>query len=148
MSDLSTFAGQAEHYAAVRARLNNAPPPKPNAPMPPRRMYLLPKVRVKPKVEYGCPINLLSPPAAMTIVRLVALRSGVPVDDIVGPRKTNIIVAARFEAIRLVKSHCPHLSYPAIGRIFHRDHTSILFALGKLRKSQRQNAEVIPAIDA
>lgn len=149
MSDMSTFAGQAEHYAAVRARLNNAPPPPPMAVRLQRRMYLLPKVRVRPKVTYGCPINLLAPAAAATIIRLVALRTGVSADDIIGPRRHRPIAAARKAAIKLVHSHCPHLSMPAIGRIFHRDHTTILFSLGRTaRKSSYVPAanRVAPAI--
>jgi hypothetical protein len=135
MSDLSTFAGQAEHYAAVRARLNNAPPPKPNAPMPPRRMYLLPKVRVKPEVKYGAPINLISYPGARFLIKLVSLRTGISTDDIVGPRREAVVVAARKDAIQLVYNHCPHLSLPMIGSIFNRDHTSILYLTGRLKKT-------------
>jgi chromosomal replication initiation ATPase DnaA len=102
-------------------------------------MYLLPKIVVSPS-GYGAPINLLVPGAAMTIVRLVALRRDVSPDDIIGPRRDRHLVAARYEAIRLVKDHCPHLSYPGIGRVFHRDHTSILNALGRVKKNKKSTA--------
>ena len=140
MSDMSTFAGQAEHYAAVRARLTNVAAPLPRAPRPPRRMYLLPKVRMNLPVGFGVPINLLAPAAAHNIIRLVALRRDVNLDDILGPRRDRHLVAARYEAIRLVKSHCPHLSYPGIGRVFNRDHTSILNALGRVKKNKKSTA--------
>lgn len=44
-----------------------------------------------------------------------------------GPTKP--IVQARFNAIRAVKDGFGHLSTPEIGRIFDRDHTTIMHAL-------------------
>lgn len=88
-------------------------------------------------VEYGAPINLLSHSAARNIITLVSLKSGVSPGEMVGPRRTREIVAARYHAINLIHSHCPHLSYPAIGRMFNRDHTSILFALGRTKKDRK-----------
>lgn len=136
MSDLSTLAGQAEHYAGVRRRLHAPRLMIPgDGPIVTRRYVNLPKVRMKPKP--GAPFNFFAPPSSKTIIRLVGLKHGVSVEDIIGPRRSRNIVAARHEAIRLVKSHMPHLAYPAIGRIFNRDHTSILFALGMIRKKPR-----------
>ncbi|MBX3751922.1 MAG: hypothetical protein KF897_17725, partial [Opitutaceae bacterium] len=46
-----------------------------------------------------------------------------------GASRTRHVVEARFEAIRLVRAARPDLSLPAIGRLFNRDHTTILHAL-------------------
>jgi len=145
MSDLSTFAGQAEHYAAVKARLRaGVPPPKPvETPPPPPAPLLKSKRPLWLMPAYGAPmnLNLLAMPSAMTIIKLVALRHRSTPDDIIGPRRDRELVAARYEAIRLVKSHCRHLSYPAIGCIFNRDHTSILNALGRLNKKRKSTPQ-------
>lgn len=126
-ADLSTFAGQAAHYAGVRARLSARPLQVPAAPKPVK----LPAPRPAP---YGVPINLLSPPSARNIVYLVALRHRVSADAITGPRRDRVIVAVRDEAIRIVHSHCQHLSLPMIGRMFgDRDHTTILHSIRKRR---------------
>lgn len=68
-------------------------------------------------------------PAAREIIMRVAQWRGVPFAVIVGTRRTRHIVAARFEAIRAVADARPDLSLPQLGRIFNRDHTSILHAL-------------------
>ena len=143
MSDLSTFAGQAEHYAAVRARLWGAKPaPKPIEVPPPapvlkgkRPLWLMP--------AYSAPmnLNLHSTGGATTIIKLVALKHRVTHDDIVGPRRDREVVTARYEAIRLVKTHCRDLSFPAIGRIFNRDHSTILNALGRLKKNRKSTEQ-------
>jgi hypothetical protein len=123
-ADLSTFAGQAAHYAGVRARLSARPLQVPAPPIP----IKLPERRV----SYGVPINLLSPPSARNIIHLVGLKHGVSTDAIVGPRRDRVIVAVRDEAIRIVHGHCEHLSLPMIGRIFgDRDHTTILHSIHK-----------------
>ena len=50
-------------------------------------------------------------------------------DDVIGPKRTRPIVAARFAAIWAVKQERPDLTYPAIGKIFQRDHSTILHAV-------------------
>lgn len=131
MSDFSTFAGQAAHYADVRARLMARPLQVPSR----RAAIRAPVAAPKPEPLYGVPVNLICPPNARIIVKLVSLRSGAKVDDIVGPRRDKAIVPVRQQAIRLIHSHCSHLSLPAIGRIFNRDHTTILYQLGTLKRS-------------
>lgn len=83
-------------------------------------------------VAYGAPINLICPSQAKIIIHLVALRHGVSPDDMTGARRDRKTVAARDEAICLVRSHCSHMSLPMIGRLFgDRDHTTILHSLRK-----------------
>jgi chromosomal replication initiation ATPase DnaA len=69
---------------------------------------------------------------AIDIIRLVATRHGVSVADIKGATRVFHIVAARQEAMALVYKLRPDLSLPAIGRIFDRDHTTVLHAVRKL----------------
>lgn len=76
---------------------------------------------------------LLSPkPLGLDILRDVAVKHGLTVGILRGPSRSRHIVAVRHEAIAAVHVARPDLSLPALGRIFNRDHTSILFALRKL----------------
>jgi chromosomal replication initiator protein len=69
--------------------------------------------------------------SAVEIIRNVAVAHGFRPCDILGDGKTRPLVVARYEAIHRVADAWPHLSLPAIGRIFRRDHTTILHALRK-----------------
>lgn len=85
----------------------------------------------RPEAPWGAPIDLLFLPSARTIIRLVSLRSGISVDDILGPRRNTAIVKARQQAMVLVYTHCQSLSLLAIGRVFNKDHTTVLHTLKK-----------------
>lgn len=67
------------------------------------------------------------------IIAAVSVDTGVPVADILGPRRTKHIVEARFQAIAEARKRRPDLSLPQLGRAFNRDHTSILSALRKMQ---------------
>lgn len=64
------------------------------------------------------------------IILEVAARHGVDPDDLHGPSRLRRICRARWEAMRLLRAR--GLSSPMIGRMFNRDHTSVLYALRKL----------------
>lgn len=66
------------------------------------------------------------------IIRIVAAKHGVSVTDIKSQTRTLHIVEARHEAMALVYQLRPDLSLPAIGRVFGRDHTTVLHAARKL----------------
>lgn len=70
---------------------------------------------------------------ARTILKEVCERRGFGVLDILGPSRRDAVCRVRDEAIRAVANGRPDLSLPAIGRIFKRDHTSILHSLRKTR---------------
>jgi len=53
---------------------------------------------------------------------------------VMSPRRTAPVVRARHAAIRAVHSAKPWLSSPDLGAIFGLDHTSILYALGRLKR--------------
>ncbi len=69
---------------------------------------------------------------AQLLIKRVAMKHGVTYEDIVGPTKPTKLVKARFEAIKLVHETYPCKSLPEIGRLFKRDHTSILHVLRKM----------------
>ena len=70
---------------------------------------------------------------------VVARHPGVTVADVFGPCRKRPIVNARFEAIAEIVEARPHWSYPTIGRLFNRDHTTIMSALDRLgRRPDRQ----------
>lgn len=71
------------------------------------------------------------------IIAACARRHRVSVADILGPRRFKHIVAARWEAIRAVAAEFPEFSTPRLGRIFGRDHTTILWALGRTARARR-----------
>jgi chromosomal replication initiator protein len=67
------------------------------------------------------------------IIAQVAAFHGFPPEVILSQRRDRPAVAARYEAIRAVREIRPELSTTVIGKLFDRDHTSILHALGRLK---------------
>lgn len=61
----------------------------------------------------------------------VARRHSVSVELIRSRRRSAEIVRARWEAIRLVHERFPALSSPQLGRLFGKDHSTILGVLGR-----------------
>lgn len=85
-------------------------------------------------------IDVLAPKTpAREIVRRVAEIHGYTFEDLTGPRLEKKLVHARFDAIKAVADGRPDLSLVQIGRIFNRDHTSMINALKK--RGGRQNRE-------
>lgn len=76
---------------------------------------------------------------ARHIIMEVAIAHGVSYEDILGRSRARHLVAARHEAIYEVRKRRPHLSLPQIGRIFKRDHTSILHALRQMDRRQESH---------
>jgi chromosomal replication initiator protein len=52
-------------------------------------------------------------------------------DDIKGIRRTRDLIAPRHACMRAVYEERKDLSLPRLGRVFHRDHTVILYAVKK-----------------
>lgn len=95
----------------------------------------------------GAPFNFLSPPSARTILTLVALRHRLLVDELVGPSRFRRELNPRHEAIRLIYTHCEHMSSTMIARLFNRDHTTILSSLGHTNKNRTKGRTVRPYIE-
>lgn len=80
---------------------------------------------------------------ARHIIMEVAIAHGVSYEDILGRSRARHLVAARHEAIYEVRKRRPHLSLPQIGRIFKRDHTTILHALRRMERKQESHHDTI-----
>lgn len=65
------------------------------------------------------------------IIRSVEFRHGLTPGEITGARRNAKVVRARQEAMWIAKELHPHLSFPTIGRLFNRDHSTVLHALKK-----------------
>jgi chromosomal replication initiation ATPase DnaA len=48
---------------------------------------------------------------------------------VLGPSRARPLVQARFDAVAAVKMAYPGMSLPMLGRLFKRDHTTLLHAL-------------------
>jgi hypothetical protein len=62
-------------------------------------------------------------------IKLAVLRSA---------KRHRILVEFRHKLVKEVAERYPHLSSPQIGRLFNRDHSSILSILGRLRSKDEQ----------
>lgn len=71
------------------------------------------------------------------IINAVAEVHKVDAEDILGPRRTQYLICARFHAISLCIRLRPDLSLPSLARIFNRDHTSIIHARDTWHKRKR-----------
>lgn len=67
---------------------------------------------------------------------------GITWEDILSPRRSRGLIEPRRACIIAVCSQRPDLSFPAVGKIFHRDHTTILHAVyGRKRNAARLNGK-------
>ena len=66
------------------------------------------------------------------IIAVVAKEHGVTSLAILGDCRTRKIVDIRFAAVRAVHEAYPHKGYKELGRIFNRDHSSLLHAMRKM----------------
>ena len=67
----------------------------------------------------------------MQVVARVAGEHGVTVADIMSRSRKANLVLARYDAIASVERQFPGISSVMLGRLFGRDHTTILHALGR-----------------
>jgi len=117
------FAVSARRTMAGAKRLH-VDPPVAKASLPP------PAVVERPKVEV-----VRSPVQA--VIAVIAERHGITVKEMMARSRAGRLVKARHEAIVTVATTCTvggeRMSLAQIGRIFQRDHTSILHVLQKAR---------------
>lgn len=60
-------------------------------------------------------------------------------EDIKSKRRNRALVAVRHACMKEVHRQRPDLSFPQLGRIFNRDHSSLLHAVGRLKRNDRSN---------
>jgi chromosomal replication initiation ATPase DnaA len=90
-----------------------------------RELAIAAMERAIPKPRPSTPFD------ARNLIGRVAAWHGFTVDDVLGPSRARPLVQARFDAVAAVKMAYPGMSLPMLGRLFKRDHTSILAALRK-----------------
>ena len=82
-------------------------------------------------------VSVDAPTSIRALIRATELRHGLPAGSIVGHDRSRSVTSARFEAMAKAREMRPELSLPQLGRIFHRDHTTILYALRKMGCASR-----------
>lgn len=144
-----------EHYAAVRKRLIGKPsksklidyePQAEKINMSLAKCKVWQEVQDEKKRQYeerqkqiADAITIASSRYAPVILRestrkikkRIAEKHGVTVRDIDGIRRFHVLIAARDEAIAEVHRIWPEKGYCEIGRIFNKDHSSIIHSLQK-----------------
>lgn len=94
--------------------------------------------------DYIPPEGFPIPPKKMPVQEIIsniAAVHGIPVAAIMSPRRDRQAVNARFDAIVAVRNEHPHLSLTQLGRVFRKDHTSILHCLKVMAaKASRKDA--------
>ena len=66
------------------------------------------------------------------VIGYVSQKYGVPVEDIVGKRKTGDVVTARQVAMYLLRD-MTELSYESVGKAFNRDHSTVVSSYAKIK---------------
>lgn len=73
-------------------------------------------------------------PVTRIVMEVLKDFPGITWEDILSPRRSRGLINPRHACIKAVCAQRPDLSFPAVGRIFHRDHTTILNALHSKKK--------------
>lgn len=121
-------------------------PPPATAALNPFDQILAAPPRTSPR---GVVVAFIS---ALTAIDYRIQSEPINLQHLMSPRRSHEYVAPRHVAIGLVKTLCPHLSLPMIGRFFgQRDHTSIMHAIKRVPHWLAANpdlAEVAAAVIA
>jgi len=84
---------------------------------------------------------LVAPSRIKPVISAVAKYYGVSLCDLVAFRRPRNVVRARQVAMYLAKALTKH-SLSAIGRVFERDHTTVLHAVRQIELLRRQDAQL------
>ncbi len=72
---------------------------------------------------------------------------GVELADMLSPSRLKPVVTARQVACYIIKDRVTDLSYPAIGRLFGRDHTTIMHGVARIRDRIAQDLALVQRIE-
>lgn len=89
------------------------------------------------------PAKLVSPDVVRRIQTVTAARYGTTRAEVIGPKKTRVVSQPRNVAMAVTR-RMTKCSFPLIGHLFRRDHTTVLLAC---RKVERQ-AKIDPDLRA
>ena len=121
------------HSEAARARLRNLVAPAAVEAINAVRTVRLVAAEPEQVAPDTVPLNMLTTCSWRFLVDLAAVRHQQSAKDILGPSRVRPLCAARNEAVYLVVLHTV-FSIARIGRMFGKDHTSILAILQKFPK--------------
>lgn len=146
---------QQELWKAARARMGAPLTPKvPTVKREPAKVVRLPRVSHNVARE-GYPesewfYHGVPPQTRMDSIRDILRRTAhehrLSPSTLTGVARSKHIVFARYIAIHRIANAFPTMSTPQIGKVFDLDHTSILFALGRLARKPKRIEEVRAAI--
>lgn len=94
----------------------------------------------RPSTHFLAPVNLLGPRGIAVIIQFAAAKHGMRPADITGPARDALTFEARREVIRLAFTHT-RMTYSQIGRALHRDHSTILYSLGRTSQTRFQRVD-------
>ena len=77
---------------------------------------------------------------ATDIVKIVAGFCGVTSAGLIGYSRARKYTVPRQVAMYLVRKHCGY-SYPQVGSIFRRDHTTVMYACRQIEKELEKRGE-------
>jgi chromosomal replication initiation ATPase DnaA len=72
------------------------------------------------------------------LVNGIALKHGVDVNELAGKGRSKAVTAARHEAMRAIRERF-QWSYPELGFLFNRDHTSVMYGCGATNEERRKH---------
>lgn len=145
--EYSCSAEAAAAAQAARSRLRRIavrPPAPPDVPAPPP---MPPAPQQQVDIPFGAPLNMLTTCHWRFLVAVTALRHRVPIEEIMGRSRSRAFAAARHQALYLVAAHTPY-SIARIGRMFGRDHTTVLHSLKKFSPIIRERVSPYAAAPA
>jgi len=123
------YQEQVEHYRQVKARISGAPlKPKPKAIPIVVQEVEQPKIEQKPRFIRNFKER---------IIHECADEYGVTVEDVLGVARKNQVVLARRKAAWLFWKNTK-MSYPQIGRLLNKDHSTIIYAVRTYEKELRK----------
>jgi len=103
---------------------------------PPEKKEVEPLTRKLPSAQKRLPLDMLAPCSWRFLLKLAAVRNGIPESYILGKSRKRTIAKARHDAIGLVYQHT-QMSMPGVGKCFGRDHTTILNSLRQVGRTEK-----------
>jgi chromosomal replication initiator protein len=85
-------------------------------------------------------------PKADGIILMVAIHTGIPYDAIKGSDKHRSVVRARQVAMSAVRARLG-LSYPELGMVFGKDHTTVMNGVKRVRMSEELSATLATVLE-
>jgi chromosomal replication initiation ATPase DnaA len=104
------------------------------------------EIKSEPEVSIPIEIGILPVPQGRLTVdaikRVVCMHFGISHNDLISPRRDHKVQRPRMVAMYLAREFTPH-GLPALGRYFHRDHTSVLHSIRKMEFMVKLNDDPI-----